>query len=51
MLIKQKVSHLAIFLMAWRWNLKNGIWDAKDTDVGKLFAKSIIADSMLLFLC
>jgi hypothetical protein len=32
------VSHLAVYLMAWRWNLKTDIWNANDTDIGKLTA-------------
>jgi hypothetical protein len=36
------VSHLAMYLMAWCRNLKTDIWDANDTDIGKLAADAIL---------
>ena len=38
----ETVFHLTMYLMAWRWNLKTDIWDAKDADIGKLNADAIM---------
>ena len=35
------MSHLSIYLMVWRWNSKNDIWDVNDADIKKLTADVI----------
>jgi hypothetical protein len=47
----ETVSHLALFLMAWRWDVKTEIWEAKHADIKRLNAASIIEQAPTLTDC
>ncbi len=43
----ETVSHMALFLMAWRWDVKTDIWEAKHANIERLNAASIIEQAPL----
>jgi hypothetical protein len=44
----ETVSYLALFLLAWRWNLNTEIWAAADADIAQLNADAIIQQAPFL---